>query len=386
MGEPLHSQLLLYVIGWLVAFVPALGVAQAQPVATAPAFSWTAPEACPTQAFVVTELERLLGHPVTQGLSPDRTFAVQVQQLPDRGFRATLLVTTGTEQGERTVGHIDCEQLAKTVALVVALTIDPDAVRQRQETEPVGTGPTAPGPAPAPCQCNCPLDDGIWQKLAEISAPCSALSCPSPQPCRPCANPARPWRPPPSAAPRPAATPPFTWFVEVGVGAASGVLPELGPTVSADAGLELKERWRFELDGRYWVRQVFSPADYPTVQTSVRMLSGGARLCGLPFVADWRLVGCFGPELGDYRAASLSGIDQGSAQRGRWFALLGSLGAYFPLGSSLELGTRVDAGPVLERAAVGAMSAGGERVKLTEAKAFVANLGVTLLFKGQKSD
>ncbi len=370
---------------WLLTLA-SIGVAQAESLETAPSFSWHAPDACPRQEFVLTELERFLGHPFEQGSSAERAFSVDVDQLPNRGFRARLVMTAGAESGERTVDHDDCVQLAKVVALVVALTLDPAAVRQTQETAASGLEAPRQDAAPAPCRCNCPVDDGMWHRLLDTTSPCPALACPSPQPCRPCVYPPRTWQPPPSDLRRPTVVRPFAWYLEAGVGAATGVLPELGPTVTADAGLEIRERWRLELGGRYWIRQEFSPADHASVRTSVRMFSGGARFCGLPFASGWRLAACLGPELGDYRAASLAGATPGKVEHGRWLALLGGLGAYFPLGFGLELGTRIEGGPVVERPALGAVTESGEWVNLTEAKAFVASFGATLLFEDRGAD
>src|SRR5689334_3259378 len=89
-------------------------------------FAWTAPAGCPSQAEVLARAEQLVGH----GLVPAATApAVELSATVQPGADSTwrLEVSSGASAGgRRTVSAPTCEELGEAMALLIALSIDPD--------------------------------------------------------------------------------------------------------------------------------------------------------------------------------------------------------------------------------------------------------------------
>lgn len=104
-------------------------------------------EACPSTQDVARAVDGVLGRSVWVSAS-EAELAVEgrIEPTPE-GFRATLHVAdaSGAALGERVLDHTstDCAEVLEVVALMIALTIDPDATPP-EVVEPAVEEPTAP--------------------------------------------------------------------------------------------------------------------------------------------------------------------------------------------------------------------------------------------------
>jgi hypothetical protein len=200
-------------LGWLIPLLTSLhvraqGVAEPVPAQEKAALQWVRSEragACPSEADVALAIEQRLGR---GALVPKQEASLIVEAeldaAPSGGFRAVIVMRRGTEVvGRRELESADagCQSVAETAALVIALTIDPQA---SFEPLPVGAAP-APGP-PAPVELSSP-------------PPTSAAALPQPAP-----TPAL-WVQP--EAPR------WQAELELAVGIATGVVPNVAGGVHA---------------------------------------------------------------------------------------------------------------------------------------------------------
>ncbi|MBX3220322.1 MAG: hypothetical protein KF795_07355 [Labilithrix sp.] len=200
---------------------------------------------------------------------------------------------------ERAVESQTCPDVAKALALVVALYLDPDAVAG---PEPVAEEPATP-PRPRP------------------SAP-SPISR--------------------ASEPPPVGPPPFTF----GVGAGGGVLGGVGPAVAPRAGVFAAMDVAFS--AREWARaSVRLSVDAATTNASVgagsqryALVAGGLRVCPvrLPLAPVVHLAPCAGMQVGLHRGTS-GGIPSARAQDKTWLAptATGSLGVDLSRAVALEL-------------------------------------------------
>ncbi len=78
---------------------------------------WTAPAECPDHANIASRVEVALGGTATTNL----TATVHLTRVAG-GFRAELRITSSAGTGERALEHRDCEILAQSVALLIALS------------------------------------------------------------------------------------------------------------------------------------------------------------------------------------------------------------------------------------------------------------------------
>jgi hypothetical protein len=206
-------------------------------------FAWVAPEGCPSQSSVTTEIETLLG-----GTSERAQQKLSVRATVERGplWLVTLETRSAEATGHRTLEAVTCQALASATALIVALMIDPDAVAaQAKKAKP-------PEPIPQPA----------------VPPPAPAALAPAPPG-------------PPTAR---------NTFVLAGLGASGslGVLP--GPDLDLTAALGVSHGpWRVELRGAYGVRTVNSD---PLAQASdaygrFRFIAGTLAGC---WVLSWAAV------------------------------------------------------------------------------------------------
>jgi hypothetical protein len=271
-------------------------------------------------------------------------------------------------------------QLAKAAAFVMAVAIDPELVRQQGAGE--GDAPPIPtnGDSAATTRSAAALPDAAsppppWVTLLQQQP----LMCPRPrvEPCK--ASPPREPCPVCTETALPAAVRPWRWSIWAEAAIAAGVLPDLGPTLGAGLGFGDRDRWRLQLHGRYWVGQELDVPDYPRASVALRMLSGGARLCGVPFVSGWRVLGCTGPEVGGLHSAGKGDMQANPPEYQVWAAWVGSVGAEFPFGSRLLLTTSVEGGWAPSSIEVVVDEIGQqEPIRVAETSPFVANLAVRL--------
>ncbi|MFT3927929.1 MAG: hypothetical protein QM778_35705 [Myxococcales bacterium] len=172
-----------------------------------------------------------------------------------------------------------CEELSETVAVVLAVMIDPAGAL----APPPSGGVTEPAPTePAP------------PKPSEASEPTPAAVCPAPPPAPP------PWEPTPN--PKPAAHVPTRADVSAFIRADWGHLPK--PLLGGGVALELRVgRWggmRFE--GSVFAERTVDADEPPDTGADVRVLYAGAAYCPL-----WG-------ERGRVRTSGCAGLAAGAMQ------------------------------------------------------------------------
>lgn len=112
------------------------------------ALSWSAPTGCPSQTQVSEGIERLLGaRPQAQHAKAD----IAVSKLGAR-WQAVVRVDVSETSRVRTLDADACTALAKAAELLVALTLDPEALRPAEPAiEPVSPSSAVSTPSePAP--------------------------------------------------------------------------------------------------------------------------------------------------------------------------------------------------------------------------------------------
>ncbi len=114
-------------------------VAQAR-AAEGVSLSWTAPPSCPTRDDVLLDVESILRDSGARH-GVDATAVVTRAASGDR-WSVELAISSHQGAGERVFDASSCEQLARAVALIVALAVDP--------TRTVVAKPEAPPPPPPP--------------------------------------------------------------------------------------------------------------------------------------------------------------------------------------------------------------------------------------------
>lgn len=103
--------------------------------------AWSAPEDCPSQQQVQAEVARLLGGE----LLPHDGSDLQTNVIVSRGppWSADLTTLRAGRTGRRSIEGPSCKAVADGIALIIALSIDPDAVSASGQ-------PTAASAAPRP--------------------------------------------------------------------------------------------------------------------------------------------------------------------------------------------------------------------------------------------
>jgi hypothetical protein len=114
---------------WCAGSVPT-GQAWADPAA---AFSlvWSAPDGCPSEEQVRAEIARLLGGDLR--LHEDGDLQAKVTVLHGSLWSADLATQQGGRVGRRSIEAASCQAVADGIALIIALSIDPDAVTATAE-------------------------------------------------------------------------------------------------------------------------------------------------------------------------------------------------------------------------------------------------------------
>lgn len=105
------------------------------------AFTWEAPEGCPTQ----TEVQAQLEHEVDFAAHPPGALSLRGRVRQERdGYRLQLATDLAGRVGQRELHAVACEDLARAVTLVAALLMG------RKEVPPEPSAPPEPAPASAP--------------------------------------------------------------------------------------------------------------------------------------------------------------------------------------------------------------------------------------------
>jgi len=212
-----------------------------------------------------------------------------------QGYRAELRTfdAQGTALGSREVlsERESCDELSETVAVVLAVMIDPAGALNPPVSEP--EGPAAPAMVPPPVDEPPPL----------APPPCPVVAAPE--------------VPPVTAPPRPAARrarPELSGFARVDL----GHLPE--PIVGGGLAFELRlPRWGgLRLEGSVFAERAVHQDGPPQAGVDVRVLYAGASYCPL-----WR-------ERGRLRGTACAGVAAGALQ-GRGFGFDASHESTSPL-------------------------------------------------------
>lgn len=213
---------------------------------------WEAPADCPDAASVEREVRRLLGPAPPPSGDPAKA-AAAVSPL-EHGWRVVLLTEVHGVHGQRTLEARSCEGLAHATALVLALTIDPQAVARETDGGET-TSEVARGTREALRE-----DETTSAAAIPLVAPPPAAST------RPSTSPSRAERGPSSS----------TFAVGAGVVAGVGALPGLAFAPEIAAGWS-NGRWRIDLAGAY-----FPPTRALVDATrggEFRLVTGSARAC-----------------------------------------------------------------------------------------------------------
>jgi len=259
---------------------------------------WKAPAACPSASFVSEEVARLLGH--APGLASDRpVFADARVASVGSGFIVRIALTTSEGRGERTLRDRSCERLALATALVVSLTIDPEADATPKSAPPPAT---VQNEAPAPPQI------------------------------------------PPKQAPRPRRRR-FTAGVEAGIDL--GVFPDPNTRLSAVFGVSWRAL-RYELAVGYDLPE-FAPAPGRISRgADLRLATLKVRGCLTPVDGVLEIGGCLSVEGGFFFAEGVR-ISAPLSEAYPWAAVLAGARLEWHAWDALSFRLEADGGPSLIR-------------------------------------
>jgi hypothetical protein len=224
-------------------------------------FAWDAPsEACPSEAEVVGELERLLGGPVAEQGDRRLSAIARVRREADGVWDLRLWTVTSDATRQRSMVGEDCAVLAEAAALLAAMAIDPKvleragasdaAVEQAEQAQEIDAQPEPehePEPEPEP------------------------EHEPEPKP--------EPEPPAPIAPPEPSGRP-FMVGVRVHTGISYGDLPSIGPMLRVALTLGW-EHARLELEGHYGFARKARLDGTPERGADLSAAFGVVRGCGV---------------------------------------------------------------------------------------------------------
>ncbi|MEM9190312.1 MAG: hypothetical protein AAGF12_14100 [Myxococcota bacterium] len=153
-----HSRRKVAALLLALSIIAGSGFAHAQSSVTS-SLNWVrlpGAEACVGSQALGTEVEALLGRSIfVSSSSAEIAVEARIGPLPeaDATFEAVLAVSAadGTILGERTLRHEGpCPQFTETLAVVIALLIDPDAELDPSDPEEPERAAAAPSPEPQP--------------------------------------------------------------------------------------------------------------------------------------------------------------------------------------------------------------------------------------------
>jgi hypothetical protein len=111
---------------------------------------WTAPEGCPSGSQIDERIAGYLGASAIAKSQSAKASASVIVTVKDGKFRAHIDTRFDNVPGERTLDGDSCEAVASATALILAMMIDPEAVRG-VIAAPVAAAPVrAPAPPPPP--------------------------------------------------------------------------------------------------------------------------------------------------------------------------------------------------------------------------------------------
>lgn len=267
--------------------------------ARAAELAWLAPDECPEQASIETDLQELIGQTITE--APAVRFVAKVDKLADGTWRAELS-TTGRSPGTRTLTGPSCAEVSRAAVVAMALVVNSDREQQASEPKPKQDGQPA---TPAEQDAQPEADD-----------------------------------PPEQSAPIPVHP-----LVSLGAVLDGTALPNYAFGVSVAAGLSVGS-FRALLGGLFLppveTRQNGSGAQFS-------LLAGSIVGCYRIPIQSWATLLCGRYELGALRAKGVD-ISQSRPETIRWNAVAAEAIVSLPLAATTELGLGVGAVAPLERA------------------------------------
>ncbi|MBN8609268.1 MAG: hypothetical protein J0L92_01700 [Deltaproteobacteria bacterium] len=229
----------------------ALVAVEEPPAAETASLGWSrgpGTEMCATAIQLGEEVEAILGRDVLVA-APDAELSLEGRiERAGEGFRAVIAVTRrdGSSEGERIYTHpgVNCRDATESIALILALLIDPDAEPPSDEPDPNATDPNATDDSPPAETRSEPVDDTVapFGLAVDLSGLLAAFVTPS-------------------AAPG--------GRTAIHLRFPSGPLPPLAVVVTG----WLAPWSRADASGGAWVDHLF--------------VVGGAGLCTIPSLTDW---------------------------------------------------------------------------------------------------
>lgn len=265
-------------------------------VASAPAedleLRWTAPPECPPSGAVERHIaEALVEHDgATRAVAAHAT--VEALLVKDgSAYSLDLVVRTEGVSAHKSIRASDCDLLARTTGLIVAVAIDP-------AVDPVELAGFMDVEL-AQAEAQAPVDD-----VALILAPPPSASTTQPTGEDPERSEPRPLAPLDiEAAPLPARRRAVVvdGLLRIFGAAGAGILPPLEAGVGLGLGLTGRG-WRVEAVGGRWFAPSASFDNEPTVGADFGMWAGGGRACAVPTVGVIEIPLCAGGEVGQVLA------------------------------------------------------------------------------------
>jgi hypothetical protein len=142
---------------------------------------WRAPEGCPAAATVEAEFVRLLGGADRAASDKRLRVVATVRRLATEKWAVTLQTDVGGDIGRRTIEGDSCRAVTSAAALILAMTLDPEAASRSTEraASSPDRGRAVPAPAP-PSSGNAPGGRSSSTTAGRAIAPSAAVSSPPP--------------------------------------------------------------------------------------------------------------------------------------------------------------------------------------------------------------
>jgi hypothetical protein len=137
--------------GTLAAALVTAAAASAHAVPGRFELSWSAPDSCPSNAWVEQRVARILNRPpvVREG----QVLLVHARVGPperEQRWRVEIETNNGQRQSSRSLDAASCEELADATALLVAILIEPHVEPESPPAPPPPPKPVTLAPAPSP--------------------------------------------------------------------------------------------------------------------------------------------------------------------------------------------------------------------------------------------
>jgi hypothetical protein len=269
--------------------------------------SWTAPAGCPDEAALAAAVEGFLGQTLDEVRAQKIFGQGRVTVDAELGFTAHLRFSGSGGGRTRKLSHSECASLAEASALVIALAIDPERVKAQEARKQVERERAALVESPA-------APPPLLESGAGSPRPSASVANPALQP-ESATQSAAPAVAPTSA---PLSSPPRSERVSrsrvrhggrgrsggldlVPSGAllvGAGMLPAPGTGLGAGFAIE-SGAFRVAAVGRSWFErsEPVTPGEPPAV--GIKLVTVGARFCGVIRSGELALAGCAGADIGD---------------------------------------------------------------------------------------